>query len=95
MVTNIESTFFLLSFDKKEVDAKDLNHSKGHQKTISRYTNSGDELRAHLDGEPLVKLQETVQQALDLGRAAKVSRLNINGCDCSRLNHWALSVHLN
>jgi len=38
-----------------------------------------DELRTHLDNEPLSELQDTVRKALEMGRAAGVTRLNING----------------
>ena len=37
------------------------------------------ELRTHLKNEPLSTLQETVMQALQIGRAARVNQLNING----------------
>jgi len=37
------------------------------------------ELHDHLNGEPLSELQRTVRKALNMGRAAGVSRLNING----------------
>jgi hypothetical protein len=37
------------------------------------------ELQAHMEGEPLSQLQQTVKQALEIGRATRVPRLNING----------------
>jgi hypothetical protein len=39
-----------------------------------------DELRTHLNGEPLSELQDTLRKALETGHAAGVPHFNINGC---------------